>query len=99
MHFRIRILIALIVAALGLPELGVASIIFQPGKGAKYVAPGDEEISGNAAELFQVAQTAEKEGNTKRAIRAYKTLVKRHPKDALAAGSLFRAAELQEQQH
>jgi outer membrane protein assembly factor BamD len=97
MHFRIRILVVLIVAALALPELGVASIIFQPGKKAKFVAPGDEEMSGNAAELFQIGQTAEKEGNTKRAIRAYKTLVKRHPKDTLAAGALFRAAELQEQ--
>ena len=97
MHFRIRILVVLIVAALALPELGVASIIFQPGKKAKFVAPGDEEISGDAAEIFQIGQTAEREGNTKRAIRAYKTLVKRHPKDTLAAGALFRAAELQEQ--
>jgi outer membrane protein assembly factor BamD len=49
--------------------------------------------------MFQIGQAAEKEGNTKRAIRAYKTLVKRHPKDTLAAGALFRAAELQEQRH
>ena len=99
MYFRIRILVVFIVAVLALPDAGMASVIFQPGKKTKYVAPGEEEISGNAAELFQIGQTAEKEGNTKRAIKAYKSLVKRHPKDALAAGALFRAAELQEQNH
>jgi outer membrane protein assembly factor BamD len=99
MYFRIRTLVVFIVAVLALPDAGMASVIFQPGKKTKYVAPGEEEISGNAAELFQIGQTAEKEGNTKRAIKAYKSLVRRHPKDALAAGALFRAAELQEQRH
>lgn len=99
MYFRIRTFVVFIVAVLALPTIGMASVIFQPGKKAKYVAPGEEEISGNAAELFQIGQTAEKEGNTKRAIKAYKGLVKHHPKDALAAGALFRAAELQEQSH
>src|SRR5882724_42481 len=99
MYFRIRTLVVFIVAVLALPTIGMASVIFQPGKKAKYVVPGEEEISGNAAELFQIGQTAEKEGNTKRAIKAYKGLVKHHPKDALAAGALFRAAELQEQSH
>src|SRR5437773_7481094 len=99
MYFRIRILVVFIVTVLALPTIGMASVIFQPGKKAKYVVPGEEEISGNAAELFQIGQTAEKEGNTKRAIKAYKSLVKRHPRDTLAAGALFRAAELQEQSH
>jgi len=99
MYFRIRTLVVFIVAVLALADAGMASVIFQPGKKTKYVAPGEEEISGNAAELFQIGQTAEKEGNTKHAIKAYKSLVKRHPKDALAAGALFRAAELQEQNH
>src|SRR5438034_1557942 len=97
MYFRIRSLVVFVVAALALPNLSVASVVFEPGKKAKFVAPGDEEISGDAAEMFQIGQTAEREGNTKRAIRAYKTLVKRHPKDTLAAGALFRAGELQEQ--
>jgi outer membrane protein assembly factor BamD len=35
----------------------------------------------------------------KRAIKAYISLVRRHPKDALAAGALYRAAQLQEQMH
>src|SRR6266480_4062035 len=99
MYFRIRILVVFIVTVLALPTIGMASVIFQPGKKAKYVAPGEEEISGNAAELFQIAQTAEKEGNIKRAIKAYKSLVKHHPKDTLAPGALYRSAQLQEQLH
>src|SRR5438105_12922240 len=99
MHFVIRAVLLFAAAILVLPEPGVAAVVFQPGEKAKFVAPGDEEISGNAAELFQIGQTAEKEGDTKRAIRVYKTLVRRHPKDALAAGALYRTAELQEQVH
>ena len=98
MHFRIRTLIVVVVASLALPSLGMASIIFQPGKKARYVAPGEEEISGNAAELFQIGQTAEKEGDRKRAIKAYRTIFKRYSKDALAPGALYRAAQLEEQQ-
>ena len=47
--------------------------------------------------MYQIAQTAEKEHNLKRAINAYKTLVKRHPMDALAPDAIYRAAQLQEQ--
>ena len=54
-------------------------------------------MSGNAQELFSKAQEAEKKGNIKRAIKAYRTLVRRHPKDTLAPGSLYRMAQLQEQ--
>src|SRR6266480_6548346 len=99
MYFRIRILVVFIVTVLALPTIGMASVIFQPGKKAKYVVPGEEEISGNAAELFQIGQTAEREGNIKRAIKAYKSLVKHHPKDTLAPGALYRSAQLQEQLH
>jgi outer membrane protein assembly factor BamD len=99
MHFAIRVLLVFGVAAFLLPESGKASVIFRPGQKPQYVAPGEEELSGDAAELFQIGQTAEKEGNIKRAIRAYKTLVKRYPKDMLAAPALYRAAQLQEEQH
>jgi hypothetical protein len=61
-----------------------AAVIFKPGEKAKYVAPGEEEISGNAEELFHIGQEAEKRGNLNRAIKAYRTLVRKHPKDALA---------------
>ena len=99
MDFRIRTIIVVVVAALAWPHLGMASVIFQPGKKAKFVVPGDEEISDNAIDLYQIGQAAEKEGDAKRAIHAYRTLVRRHPKDGLAASALFRVAELQEQQH
>jgi outer membrane protein assembly factor BamD len=99
MQFVIRVFLVIAGALFLLPEPGVGSVIFQPGKKAKYVPPGEEEISGDATELFQIGQTAEKEHNFKRAINAYKSLVKRHPKDALAANSLYRSAQLQEQLH
>src|SRR6266487_4121830 len=99
MQFVIRVFLVLAGALFLLPETGVGSVVFQPGKKAKFVAPGEEEISGNAAELFQIGQTAEKEGNIKRAIKAYKSLVRRHPKDALAPSALYRSAQLQEQLH
>jgi outer membrane protein assembly factor BamD len=99
MQFVIRVFLVIAAALFMLPEPGVGSVIFQPGKKARYVSPGEEEISGDATELFQIGHTAEKEGNTKRAINAYKSLLKRHPKDALAANALYRCAQLQEQLH
>jgi outer membrane protein assembly factor BamD len=95
--FRILILPALIWCAS--PGLAAASVIFKPGEKAKYMSPGEEEMGGNAQQLFSKAQEAEKAGNISRAIKAYRTLIKRHPKDTLAAGSLYRMAQLQEQQH
>src|SRR6476660_7133234 len=99
MQILIRVVLVLIAVVLFVPEPSKASIIFKPGEKAEYVPPGEEEVSGNAAEMYQTAQSAEKENNLKRAIRAYKTLVKRHPKDGLAPNALFRAAQLQEQTH
>jgi len=99
MQFVIRAFLVFAAAVFLLPEPGGASVIFQPGKKPKYVAPGEEEMSGGAAELFQIGQTAEKEGNLKRAIRAYKSLVKRHPRDKLAPTALYHAGQLQEQLH
>src|SRR5215813_1858628 len=97
MQSVIRALLALAITLFLLPEPGTASIIFRPGEKAKYVPPGEEEMSGNAAELYEIGQKAEKDGNNKRAIGAYKTLVRRHPKDALAPPALYRCAQLQEQ--
>ncbi|PYJ23408.1 MAG: hypothetical protein DME92_01105 [Verrucomicrobia bacterium] len=99
MQFVIRAFLVVAVVVFFLPEPGKASVIFKPGEKPRYVAPGEEEISGNAAELFQIGQTAEKEGNIKRAIGAYKSLVRRHPKDKLAPSALYRSAQLQEQLH
>jgi outer membrane protein assembly factor BamD len=99
MNFFVRTILIVTAAALILPESGVASIIFQPGKKAKFVAPGEEEISETALELYQIGQSAEKQGNVKRAIHAYKNIVRQYPKDALASSALYRAAQLQEQLH
>ena len=79
------------------PGPAAGSVIFKPGEKARYRVPGEEEMSGNAQELFSKAQEAEKNGNISRAIKAYRTLVRRHPKDTLAPGSLYRMAQLQEQ--
>ena len=98
MQSVIRAFLLLAVALLFRAEPGMASIIFKAGK-ANYVAPGEEQMSGDAAELYRIGQDAEKSGDKKRAIKAYKSLVKRHPKDALASTALFRAAQLLEETH
>jgi outer membrane protein assembly factor BamD len=82
--------------ALFFSQWSEAGIVFKAGDKMKYVPPGEEEMNGNAEELFHIGQVAEQKGNPKRAIKAYKTLVRRHPKDALAPGALYRAAELTE---
>jgi outer membrane protein assembly factor BamD len=99
MQLLIRAFLVFAITLFLLPEPGTGSIIFKPGKKAEFVPPGEEEISGNAAELYQIGQTAEKEGNPKRAIGAYKSLVHRHPKDALAPAAVYRCAQLEEQVH
>ena len=99
MQLVIRTLLISTAGIFLLSQPTVASVVFQPGKKAKYVPPGEEELSGDAAQLYQIAQTAEKEGNLKRAISVYRNLLKHHPKDALAPSALYRAAQLQEQLH
>jgi outer membrane protein assembly factor BamD len=95
--FRILIFPALVWCASPGPAAG--SVIFKPGEKAKYLAPGEEEISGNAQELFSKAQEAEKNGDLRGAIKIYSRLVRRHPKDTLAPGALYRMGQLQEQRH
>src|SRR5712675_1147306 len=73
MQFLIRLVLVMVAVVLFIPEPSRASIIFKPGQKAEYVPPGEEEINGNAAEIYQTAQSAEKENNLKRAISAYKT--------------------------
>ena len=101
MQIAIRVLLVFAVAAFLLLESSKASVVFKPGKKPEYVGPGgvEEELTGDAVDLFQIGQAAEKEGNYKRAIGAYKSLVKRHPKDKVAPEALYRAAQLQEQDH
>jgi len=99
MKFRVLPLFFLVGLSLFLIRSADAAVVFRPGEKAKYVAPGEEELNGNAAELFEIGQKAEKEGNPKRAIRAYRELVRKYSRDALAAGAAFRGALLYEQIH
>ncbi|HET9856217.1 MAG TPA: outer membrane protein assembly factor BamD [Chthoniobacterales bacterium] len=99
MKFRVLPLCFLLALGLFLAQSSDAAVVFRPGEKAKYVAPGEEQLNGNAAELFEIGQTSEKEDNPKRAIRAYRQLVRKYPHDALAPGAAFRAAVLMEQVH
>jgi outer membrane protein assembly factor BamD len=96
MRPRFSHVLSLLIAVFGLTQVSPAAIVFRPGEKVKVQAPGEEEISGSAQELFQIAQTAENSGNLRRAIRAYRSIVRRHPKDALAAGAAYRYAVLME---
>src|SRR5262249_18283323 len=74
-------------------------VIFKPGDKTHYLAPGEEEMSGSAQHLFDVAQEAERHGDLKRAVSAYKSLVRHYPHDALAPGAVYRGSQLLEQMH
>jgi outer membrane protein assembly factor BamD len=76
-----------------------ASVIFKPNENAHYRAPGEEEMSGTTKQLFDHAQEAERRNDFGGAIKAYRSIVKKHPHDALAAGSCYRLAQLLEQTH
>ncbi len=96
MRSRSRFLILLALGALCFPERSPAPVVFRPGEKVKYRAPGEEEINGNAEALFSTGQAAERDGNRGRALKAYKTLVKKYPRSTLAAGALFRYGKLLE---
>lgn len=99
MVFLIRVALLCTAATLIFLEPVAASVVFQPGKKAKYVPPGEEQVSDTALKLYNTAQSAEKAGHLKKAISAYAEIVKYHPKDALAPSALYRGAQLQEQLH
>src|SRR5207245_780485 len=90
MKFRVLPVCLLLPLGLFLIQSTDAAVVFRPGEKAKYVAPGEEELNGNAAELFEIGQKAERDGNPKRAIRAYCRLVRKYSRDALAAGGAVR---------
>jgi outer membrane protein assembly factor BamD len=95
--FRILFLPLLICLALSAPVRG--SVVFKPGENAHYKAPGEDEMSGTAQQLFERAQEAERHGDFGAAIKAYRTIVKKHPHDTLAAGACYRLGQVQEQTH
>lgn len=99
MHDRFcsHILRLFLACAIAWPTLSPAAIVFRPGKKSRYVTPGEERVSPKAQQLFQEAQAAENAGDFGRAIKSYRALVRRHPKDTLAEGAAYRYAVLQEQ--
>ena len=97
MGIRIRILLLCAVACVVFPERSPAPVVFKPNeKKVHYRAPGEEEISGNADQMFAQAEAAEKDGDRGRAIKIYKKLVKRHPHSNHSAEATFRAGRLTE---
>jgi len=96
MTLRFRFLLLVAVACVVFPERSPAPVVFRPGEKVKYNTPGEEEINGNAEQLFAAAQSAERDGNRSRAIKIYRKLVKKYPHSSLASGSLFRVAKLTE---
>jgi outer membrane protein assembly factor BamD len=97
MDLRVRVIIVFVAAWVAFPALMKAPVIFKSGDKAHYLAPGEEEMSGSAQHLFDVAQEAERHGNLKRAVSAYKSLVRHHPHDTLAPGAVYRGSQLLEQ--
>jgi outer membrane protein assembly factor BamD len=97
MSCRVRFLLVFAAACVAFPERSPAPVVFRPGEKVKYHPPGEEEINGNAEQLFNIAQTAEKNGNRGRAIKAYRKLVKRYPHSTLAPEAAFRGAKLMEE--
>jgi outer membrane protein assembly factor BamD len=95
---RTRILVTLLVGAL-FCGAAAGSIVFRPGQKAKVLAPGEEEINGNAQELFHIAEQAERDGNLGRAIKACNAIWRKYPKDMLAPSAAYHAAQLLEQTH
>ena len=98
MKHSFRILFLPLLICLALPGAGQAAVVFKPDeKKTTYRAPGEEEVSGTAAQLFERAQAAERRGDLKGAIKSYRTIVKKYSRDTLAPGACFRMGELQEQ--
>jgi outer membrane protein assembly factor BamD len=95
--FRILFLPLLICLALSASTRG--SVVFKPGEKAHYKTPGEDEMSGTAQQLFDRGQEAERKGDVGAAIKAYRTIVKKHPHDTLAAGACWRLGQVQEQNH
>src|SRR5437868_6324979 len=87
-----RILFTILSLA-ALTQFASAAVVFRSGEKGQFVAPGEEQVSGNAQQLFETAQKAEQRGNYHKAASAYKALFHKYPKDALAAGAAFKYAE------
>ena len=96
MRYRVRFLLLFLPACVAFPERSPAPVVFRPGEKVKYHAPGVEEISGTADQLFSQAQAEEQAGERKQAIKTYKRLVKRYPRSNHSAEATYRAGQLTE---
>lgn len=90
------VVLLFVAAALGLSEISSASVVFRPKGKAGYLAAGEEEVNASAQQLFEIGQAAENSGDLTRAIKAYRVIVRKYPKDTLAAGAAYRFAVLLE---
>jgi outer membrane protein assembly factor BamD len=96
MTYRVRFLLVFALACVAFPVRSPAPVVFRPGENAKYEGPGDEEVNGDASQLFNIGQSAERDGNRGRAIKAYRKLIHRFPHSELASGAEFNLARLLE---
>ena len=96
MTYRVRFFLLFVAACVAFPERSPAPVVFRPNEKVKYRAPGEEEISGNANQLYNQDEAAEKEGQRGRAIKNYKRLVKRYPRSNHAPEATYRAGKLME---
>jgi outer membrane protein assembly factor BamD len=99
MKYSFRTLFLSFLICLGLAAPLRAAVVFKPNENVHYRAPGEEEMSGTAKQLFDRAQEAERRGDFGGAIKAYRIIIKKHPHDALAAGSCYRLGQVLEQTH
>lgn len=98
MTIRSRSLLCLFAALIAFPERSPAPVIFEPGKKVHYRAPGEEEVIGNANEMFAQAEAAANNGERGRAIKIYKKLVKKYPRANVSPEATWRAGVLTEQE-
>lgn len=95
---RVRLIptIVLLICSMAVLPSSRAAVVFRAGEKVTARGAGEEEVSGNAQQLFQVAQEAEAKGNLGRAAKAYRTLVRKYKRDTLAAGAAYNYARLTE---
>jgi outer membrane protein assembly factor BamD len=88
--------VLLLLSSTLISEQAVASVIFKPGAKARYESAAEEQMNGTAQELFEQAHDAESKGELSRAMRTYRAIYRRYPKDALAPAAVYRVAALQD---
>jgi outer membrane protein assembly factor BamD len=99
MKYSFRTLFLSFLICLSLAAPLTAATVFKPKENVRARAPGEEEMSGTAQQLFERAQAAETRGDLGGAIKSYRTIVKKYPHDTLAAGSCYRLGQVYEQTH